>query len=69
MVERSEYHTVRALELGATEAIQPQLLHHLGITSLHQGRHAEAAETEAEAEDAAAAESTEAESDEEAENA
>lgn len=42
MLERSQYHAVRALELGAASNQEGPLLYHLGITCLHTGRFAEA---------------------------
>lgn len=42
LIERSQFHTVRALQLGPSPALSPQLLHHLGVTCLHTGRFADA---------------------------
>jgi len=42
MMERSQFHTVRALELGPSSAVEPRIVYHLGITCLHGGRFVEA---------------------------
>lgn len=42
LVERSQFHTVRALQLGASPVLAPSLLYHLGVTCLHTGRFADA---------------------------
>lgn len=42
LVERSQYHTVRALQLGASPSLQPEMVYHLGITCLHTSRFADA---------------------------
>lgn len=42
MMERSQFHTVRALELGPSPAVEPRIVYHLGITCLHAGRYVEA---------------------------
>jgi len=42
MMERSQFHTVRALELGPSAAATPQIIYHLAITCLHGARFVEA---------------------------
>ncbi len=42
LMERSQYHTVRALELGPSAAVEPRIVYHLGIACLHGGRFPEA---------------------------
>ena len=42
LMERSQYHTVRALELGPSPAVEPRIVYHLGIACLHAGRFPEA---------------------------
>lgn len=42
LVERSQYHTMRALQLGASAALRPSALYHVGITCLHTGRFSDA---------------------------
>ncbi len=43
LLERSQFHTVRALELGAATSASPALVYHLGITCLHTTRFEDAA--------------------------
>ncbi len=42
VLERSQYHIVRALQLGAETAQMPELLHELGVACLKMGRLADA---------------------------
>ena len=42
MMERSQFHTVRALELGPSPAVEPRIVYHLAITCLHGARFVEA---------------------------
>lgn len=42
LVERSQYHTVRALQIGPSPALAPSMMYHLGVTCLHTGRFADA---------------------------
>jgi len=42
MTERSQFHTVRALELGPSAAVEPRIVYHLAITCLHDARFVEA---------------------------
>jgi len=42
LMERSQYHTVRALELGPSSAVEPKIVYHLGIACLHSSRFPEA---------------------------
>ncbi|NCG22001.1 MAG: tetratricopeptide repeat protein, partial [Rhodobacterales bacterium] len=42
LVERSQFHTVRALQLGAAGPRLAPMDYHLGITCLHMGRYADA---------------------------
>jgi tetratricopeptide (TPR) repeat protein len=42
LLERSQFHLVRALQLGASAAVRANLLYVLGITCLHGGRFADA---------------------------
>lgn len=42
LLERSQYHMVQALQLGPSEFLLPELLHHLGVSCLRDGRYDDA---------------------------
>lgn len=42
VLERSQYHVVRALQLGPSAPLRPRLLHDLGVLCLRTGRHEDA---------------------------
>lgn len=42
LLERAQFHIVRALQLGPSTALKPPLLHHLGVLCLRTGRYHDA---------------------------